>query len=233
MSKKVKIGEEEQQQEAAGKAQPLDSESTESAESLQELSQQAEQLSRRVEELEEQRSEFRDLLQRKQAEFENYRKRTLRERDGIRTTARADVFNELLPVLDACEKGLDSLPDPNGDPLLEGFFEGYQLLVREIRAVFDRFDVETVPGPGQSFDPNFHEAVMREETEEHEDGTILEEFRRGYHYRNHLLRPSQVKVAVRTEPQAESAEAAQQEPEHPSGPVGGEAEPDGKIDIQA
>ena len=233
MSKKAESGQEIEEQEAAEQEQPSEDEQTELEESAQELSQEAEQLSRRVEELEEQRSEFLDLLQRKQAEFENYRKRTLRERDDIRSSARAEVFKELLPVLDACEKGLESLPDPGGDPLLQGFLEGYQLLVREINAVFGRFHVEPVPGPGQPFDPNLHEAVMREETQEHEDGAILEEYRKGYHYQDHLLRPSQVKVAVRPQPEPPSGEPSDVEAADPSGPASPALESDGKIDVQA
>ena len=194
-----------------------------------------------MEELEEQRNEFRDMLQRKQAEFENYRKRTLKERTDLRIAARAEVFRQLLPVLDASEKGLQSMGQggDNPDPLLESYREGYRLLVKEIHAVFDRFEVEAVPGPGQLFDPNLHEAVLREETDQGEDGTILEEFRKGFQYRDLLLRPSQVKVAVRADPPSgadgseneSEAAAAQQEPANTGG--GSSVGENGKVDIQA
>lgn len=223
MSKKIEIEESSQQEQA----QYADEQALQEASG--EFGEQLEQLSRRVEELEGQRNEFRDMLQRKQAEFENYRKRTLRERDDIRSAARADVLKELLPVLDACEKGLEALPPPNGDPLLEGFQEGYHLLVREIRSLFERFGVEAVPGPGQPFDPNVHEAVMREETDEHQDGAILEEYRKGYQYQDRLLRPSQVKVAVNVE----AADPNEEEDEDQSVPARSVADGDGKIDIQA
>ena len=201
--------------------------------SASEWSAGVEKLSRRIEELEEQRSEFRDLLQRKQAEFENYRKRTLRERDDIRKTAKAQVLKDLLPVVDACEKGLEGMPDPDGDPLLEGYLKGYQLLAREIRSLFERFEVETVPGTGQPFDPNLHEAVLRQETDQHEDGVILEEYRKGYRYGDYLLRPSQVKVAVRTEPPSSEAFENEQQEEMPSGPPESKGDEGGKVDIQA
>ncbi len=152
-----------------------------------------------IEQLSKERDEYRDLLQRKQAEFENYRKRTQKEKARLSTAAKANLLRELLAVLDAGEKGLESLFTETGDARLDAYREGYELLINEVRGLLDRAGVEPVPGPGSQFDPNLHEAVLREESETHDDGEILEEYRRGFVLRDLLLRPSQVKVAVRAE----------------------------------
>lgn len=157
----------------------------------------------RIGELKRERDEFQDLLQRKQAEFDNYRKRTLREREGFRASAHAEVLRALLPMVDACQAGFKSMPEDEDNPRFKSYRDGYILLAKEIERVFKDFGVEEVPGEGQPFDPNLHEAVMREESSEHPDGTILEEFRKGYRIGDYLLRPSQVKVSVRSESEPE------------------------------
>lgn len=222
MSKKIKIREQPPEEQNA--SQQSDQQAADAA-SSEDLAEEMELLTRRLQEVEESRNEFRDLLQRKQAEFENYRKRVLREREDVRASARVEVLKHLLPVLDAAEKGLEGLPDPEGNTLLEGYLEGYQLLLREVRSVLERFGVEPVEGPGQHFDPNLHEAVLTEETDQHEDGVILEEFRRGYRCGDQLLRPSQVKVAVRP--------AAVEDDTDSAGAPGPPPAENGKIDIQA
>ena len=154
---------------------------------------------RTIEELRRERDEYHDLLQRKQAEFENFKKRLRKERTQDRLKAYAEVLKELLPVLDACEKGLESLTQQNPAPTLKAYQEGYSLLVQQLKTVLERFDVEAVPALGQVFDPNLHEAVLREISGVHPEGAILDEYRKGYRIRDHLLRASQVKVAVRPE----------------------------------
>lgn len=155
-----------------------------------------------IENLHKERDEYHDLLLRKQAEFENYRKRVTREKEQDRSDARAEVLTALLPVIDAGEKGLDSMLDEE-DPKLESYRHGYVLLLQEVKAVLQRFGVAEIPAEGQPFDPNVHEAVIRDETHEHPDGIILEEYRRGYRIGEKLLRPSQVKVAVNPTPKDE------------------------------
>jgi molecular chaperone GrpE len=143
------------------------------------------------------RDEYRDLLLRKQAEFENYRKRVVREKEEARLAGQAEVVSELLMVLDACEKGLEALEAVPDNPDFQAYKDGYHLLHRQILALLQRFGVTEVPGPGNLFDPNVHEAVQREASTEHEEGEILDEYRRGYRMKDRLLRAAQVKVAVR------------------------------------
>ena len=138
----------------------------------------------------------KDLLLRKQAEFENYRKRIRKERGEQRLAAQAEVFEKLLPTLDALEKGLESLREAPENSELETYRQGYEFMLQEIRSVLEKFGVTEIPGLGNPFDPNIHEAVLREVTSEHEDGKILDEFRKGYKIQHRLLRPAQVRVAV-------------------------------------
>jgi molecular chaperone GrpE len=128
--------------------------------------------------------------------LENYRKRVAKEKDELRLTAQARVLEELLPVLDAFEKGLHSLKAAPGDSELEAYREGYELMFKEVQSVLKKFAVIEIPGVGAHFDPNVHEAVIREVTTECEEGEILDEYRKGYKINDRLLRPSQVKVAV-------------------------------------
>ena len=159
---------------------------------------------RTIEELCRERDEYHDLLQRKQAEFENFKKRVRKERTQDRLKAYSEVAKELLPVLDACEKGLESLIQKTSAPMLKAYDEGYRLLVQQLKTVLERFDVQAVPALGELFDPNLHEAVLREISGVHSDGEILDEYRKGYRIRDHLLRAAQVKVAVRPEATAPS-----------------------------
>ncbi len=156
-----------------------------------------------IEDLRKERDEFYDRLLRKQAEFENYRKRVNRERGDERIAAQADVLRELLPVIDSSEKGLESFQSSDSEQL-STYLEGYQLLLKGLRSILDRFEVEEVPGPGAIFDPTMHEAVQREINEARQDGEILEEYRKGYLVKGRLLRASQVKVSVK--PQEEPSE---------------------------
>ncbi len=155
-------------------------------------------LMRTLESVRKERDEYYDLLLRKQAEFENYRKRTLRDRDEARVAALTEMSKELLPVLDAAEKGLAALSVETGDPRLAGYRQGYELVLRNMRNVLEKFGVKELPAVGEKFDPSVHEAVITEATDEHEEGRVLEEYRKGYTISDRLLRPAQVKVAVPT-----------------------------------
>ncbi len=149
-----------------------------------------------IEILRQEKEEHLDLLLRSQADFENYRKRVAKEKEDLRLTAQASVLEELLPVLDAFEKGLHSLKAAPGESELETYREGYELMFKEVQTVLQKFEVVEVPGVGAPFDPNVHEAVVREVTTGHKEGEILDEYRKGYKLKDRLLRPSQVKVAV-------------------------------------
>lgn len=183
----IQIQSEDSREEEDREVSPEDSTPTETAESIYEEA---------LEDLARQRDEYYDLLLRKQAEFDNYRKRTEKNRFEARLQGQSDLALELLPVLDACARGLEVMSAADPDPALTPYLDGYRLLAEQMKAVLEKFQVTAVPGVGSRFDPRVHEAVLREFTREHEEGTVLEEYRPGYLIRDKLLRAAQVKVAM-------------------------------------
>lgn len=139
------------------------------------------------------RSALYDQLLRRQAEFENYRKRTERDRADAYQRARADVLMEMLPVIDNFERALSSLERTgNAD---EGIKHGVELIHRQFKDTLTKLGLQPIEAIGQTFDPNLHEAVTIVPTDEHEENTVVEEFERGYRLGDKLLRPAKVKVA--------------------------------------
>jgi molecular chaperone GrpE len=140
--------------------------------------------------------QWRDKFLRKAAEFENYRKRCDRERAEAVTLVKSLVIEEFLPILDACERALRSFHEETGQAatLLE-YREGVELLYKQLGDTMSRLGVTTIEAKGHRFDPHFHEALTHQETTEYEDNTVIEELRRGYLFKDRLLRPAQVVVA--------------------------------------
>jgi molecular chaperone GrpE len=142
-------------------------------------------------------AEWQDRFLRKAAEFENYRKRAEKEKMDSMALAKSTVLVEFLPVADACERALRILGEDQSAPAnLQQFQEGVELLYRQVLDALSRIGVVPIKTEGQKFDPHLHEALSREEAQDSEEGVILKELRRGYTYRDKLLRPAQVVVAV-------------------------------------
>jgi len=158
-----------------------------------EIADQFAELQGRIDALTQERTSLYDQLLRRQAEFENYRKRIERERVETYQRARAEVLIEFLPVVDNLERALSSLEKSQGDA--EALRHGVELIHRQFRDAMSKFGLEPVESVGKTFDPNVHEAVTTETSDEHEENTIIEEFQRGYKMGDKLLRPAKVKVA--------------------------------------
>ena len=142
--------------------------------------------------------QWRDRFLRKAAEFDNFRKRTDKERTDSVLLAKSSVLAEFLHIMDACERALKSFGEAQSGPeALERFREGVQLLYKQMSDTLSRVGVTPVEVRGEQFDPHLHEALSREETSEYEDNTVIEELRRGYLFKDRLLRPAQVKVSTR------------------------------------
>ncbi len=137
------------------------------------------------------KADFYDRLLRKQAEFDNFRKRMERDRSDFIQFAGMEMARELLPVLDDFERALKvQCSDQN-------YAKGVELIYQRFSEILKKMGVEPMEATGKKFDPNLHEAVVRVPTEEAEDETVLEELQRGYNFKGKLLRPAMVKVAVR------------------------------------
>jgi molecular chaperone GrpE len=137
------------------------------------------------------RDELYDRLLRVTAEFDNYRKRTERERRELSEAAGLDVIRDLLPVIDDLERALAVPAEAGG----ERYREGVELIRRQLLDVVRRRGVEALDVVGQMFDPEWHEAVGHDQANGRPDGEITAEFRRGYRIGSRLLRPAMVKVA--------------------------------------
>jgi molecular chaperone GrpE len=137
------------------------------------------------------KAELDDRLRRAWAEFENARRRAERDRSEFVQYAAADLVRSLLPTLDDFDRALKTeTPDKE-------YAKGVELIYTRFYDTLKRIGLEPIETAGQMFDPNHHEAVQREETEEAEDQAILGELQRGYNFKGKLLRPAWVKVAVR------------------------------------
>ena len=139
-----------------------------------------------------QRDEFYDLLLRKSAEFDNYRKRVERERRELAELAAADLIKELLPLLDDLERALKA---ETGEAGAEVYRRGVEIIHKQMLDALARRGVTTIDPLGADFDPHWHEAVLREASPGHRDGEVLEVFSRGYRLGDRLLRPAMVRVA--------------------------------------
>jgi len=133
-----------------------------------------------------------DRLLRKQAELDNFRKRTQREKEDFLQHAKADLIRALLPTLDGFDRALKQR-DSN---VPERYYQGLELIYRELWDVLTRAGLTPLETVGKTFDPHLHEAVESIEASEHRDQEIVEELQRGYKLKQRLLRPAAVKVAV-------------------------------------
>jgi len=140
----------------------------------------------------EERDSLQDRLLRKQAEFENYRKRVERERSEYIQFASSELMKELLNALDSFDLALRNAGhDKKADVL-----HGLDLIYKQFQDVLGRFGLKAIDAKGQPFDPNYHQAVSTVPTTEVAENTVVEELRRGYTLNGRLLRPAMVSVSV-------------------------------------
>ncbi len=142
--------------------------------------------------LEEKLAEVTDQLKRQMAEFDNFRKRTEKEKSRMYEIGASDVVGKILPVIDNFERGLAAVPEEQkGDP----FVDGMDKIYKQMLTALEELGVKPIEAVGKPFDPNLHNAVMHVEDEEAEENTVVEEFQKGYTYRDTVIRHSMVKVA--------------------------------------
>lgn len=141
------------------------------------------------------KEELTKTLVRRQADFENYRKRMEQERNDAARRGAGRLLHELLPVLDALERALRS----HDNPAFDEYRKGVELIYRHLWDTLSKQGLERIAAEGKKFDPHYHEAIDRVETHEHPDGTVLEVVQEGYLFDGRVLRPSLVRVAVAPE----------------------------------
>jgi molecular chaperone GrpE len=142
-------------------------------------------------------AEWQDRFLRKAAEFENFRKRTDKEKAESMMLAKSSILVEFLPIADACERALTSIGEgQKAQGGIDQYREGVELLYRQMLDTLARSGVVPMEAKGRKFDPHLHEALSLEATSIFEENTVIEELRRGYLFKGRLLRPSQVIVAT-------------------------------------
>ena len=145
-----------------------------------------------LEQTKKQSQEYYAHLQRLQAEFDNYRKRTNREKEEFARYASEGVVASLLPILDNFERAIAAAQNTKD---LASFAQGVEMIYKQMLNTLAKEGLQPIEAMGQPFDPNIHEAVMQVDSEEYPENTVVEELRKGYYLKDKLLRPSMVKVS--------------------------------------
>ena len=144
-----------------------------------------------IEKLEEKLAELEDKRMRQLAEFENFRKRSEKEKSQMFEIGAKTVVEKMLPVIDNFERGLQGVPEEEKDA---PFVQGVELVYNQLLTVFDELGVKPIDAVGTEFDPNLHNAVMMVDNDELESGMVAEEMQKGYLYKDSVVRHSMVKV---------------------------------------
>jgi molecular chaperone GrpE len=159
------------------------------AEAGEQTSAEVDALKKQLEETEAKASEYKDKWIRSEAEFQNYRKRIERDHESTRISMKSEIVKKVLPVLDDLERALQNRPS---DDLWAG---GIELIVRKFQGVLESEGIRKIEAEGAEFDPNFHEAISNEPSEEVESGHVIAVVQNGYMLGERVIRPALVRVA--------------------------------------
>ena len=140
--------------------------------------------------LEAELKEKSDRILRLQADFENFRRRTAKEKEELAAVITQNILGDLLPLLDNFERAM-AVEQTDG----EAFQKGVEMIFTQLREVLDKHGLQRIEAEGQTFDPNFHQAVMRVEDSDAPDGTITQVLQKGYQAKGRVIRPAMVQVA--------------------------------------
>jgi len=141
-------------------------------------------------ELNAQNAELLDKLQRSLAEFDNFRKRTIKEKSEMFDIGAMSIVTKILPVVDNFERALNSLTNKE-----DNMYKGILMIYKQLEEALDSSEVKAIACMGEKFDPNLHNAVAHEKIEGAEENVIVEELQKGYRFKDKVIRPSMVKVA--------------------------------------
>jgi len=146
-------------------------------------------LKKKIEEIEGQATEFKDNWLRSQAEFQNYKKRMDRDYETNRVNMKSDIVKKVLPLLDDLERAMQNRPAD------EPWADGIELIVRKFQTILDSDGIVKIEAAGAEFNPNFHEAISNEPSDEVESGHVIEVVQNGYMLGDRVIRPALVRVA--------------------------------------
>lgn len=180
--------------EEAESAEGADAETEESKDEAKENEKSGKKLfgKKKKDKKDEKIEELTDKLTRQMAEFDNFRKRTEKEKSQMYEVGAKDIIEKILPIVDSFERGLGAVKEEDKeDPFIQGMEKVYKQFITTLEGI----EVKPIEAVGQPFDPNFHNAVMHVEDENLGENIIAEEFQKGYMYRDSVVRHSMVKVA--------------------------------------
>ncbi len=180
-------GEEEAGPEETEDPEQADSENGKSGSEKKSLFKRKEKKDKAAEQI----ADLNDKLKRQMAEFDNFRKRTEREKSQMYEIGAKSVVEKILPVVDNFERGLAAVPEEEKE---NGFVEGMDKIYRQLMTELESIGVKPIEAVGQEFNPDFHNAVMQVESEEFESGIVAQELQKGYMYRDSVVRHSMVAV---------------------------------------
>jgi molecular chaperone GrpE len=181
---------EEETKEAGNEASAGETEAKEAEEKADKKAEKKEKKAKKKKDKkDEQIEELQDRVRRQMAEFDNFRKRTEKEKSSMYIIGAKDIVEKMLPVVDNFERGLAQAPE--GD----SFADGMKMIYKQLITTLDELGVKPIEAVGKEFDPNFHNAVMHVEDEEAGENIVVEEFQKGYTYKDFVVRHSMVKVA--------------------------------------
>ncbi|WP_425320423.1 nucleotide exchange factor GrpE [Paenibacillus campinasensis] len=146
-----------------------------------------------IERLQNELSETQQRALRAQADFDNFRRRTQKEKEELAKYASSKLIQELLPVIDNFERALQASGD---NPEFESFSKGVNMIFRQMEQILAAEGLTAMNSVGQPFNPEFHQAIMQVESDEHEEGIVVEEVQKGYMLKDKVLRPAMVKVSM-------------------------------------
>jgi len=191
---------------SGGPAAPMDPEELDPAAvgNANQTSEAAGSLDERLQKLQNEKQELMNTLVRRQADFENYRKRMEKERHQDRHRAVEGLIEGLLPVLDAFDRALENVDDSASAEYIKGF----EMIRRQLSDALARQGLKRIEAVGKEFNPHFHHAIERVETHQHPDGVVIGEMQPGYVFHDRVLRPAMVRVA--SQPEAKPASVSRE-----------------------
>ena len=188
----------EEAKKSAAETESAEAEAEETEETSEEAKEDAEKktgkklFGKKKDKKDEKIEELTDKLTRQMAEFDNFRKRTEKEKSQMYEVGAKDIIEKILPVVDNFERGLDAVPEEKKE---DPFIQGMEKVYKQFMTVLESVEVKPIEALGNQFDPNFHNAVMHVEDENFGENEVAEEFQKGYMYRDSVVRHSMVKVA--------------------------------------
>ena len=187
-------GKEPQDAEIEEEAEDAESEDDQADDSIEEGDDKKKSLFKRKEKKDKSAeliADLNDKVKRQMAEFDNFRKRTEREKSQMYEIGAKSVIEKILPVVDNFERGLAAVPEESKE---DGFVQGMEKIYKQMMTELENIGVKPIEAVGQEFNPDFHNAVMQVESEEYESGVVAQELQKGYMYRESVVRHSMVAV---------------------------------------